>query len=188
DLGGTRGRAHGDSSSAAARRRGGSRHPTPPLRSDPARASGGDPARGFCQSVAERAEGADVATTAPEYPQIDLYCDDVPERHALLADLRRRPAVAPVRYHQHTAWLITRYQDVLDALSDDEIFPSAAAYLRHSGPVMGKTIQCMAGQEHRRNRALVSSAFRPKLMRSFVESFLTPVAHQLVHALSARAH
>ena len=68
-------------------------------------------------------------------------------------------------------------------MTDDDTFPSAAAYLRHSGPVMGKTIQCMAGAEHRRNRALVSAAFRPRLMKEFVEAFLTPVAHQLVDEL-----
>jgi cytochrome P450 len=51
---------------------------------------------------------------------------------------------------------------------------------------MGKTIQCMAGDEHRRNRSLVSSAFRPRLMQDFVEAFLTPVAHQLVDAFAGR--
>jgi cytochrome P450 len=66
------------------------------------------------------------------------------------------------------------------AFSDDEMFPSAAAYSRHSLPSMGKTIQCMGGDEHRRNRGLVSKAFRPRLMTEFVESFLTPVAHELI--------
>ena len=127
-----------------------------------------------------------MASPAPEYPQFDFAWGELPNLHAILADLRARFAVVPVRYHEHTAWLITRYQDVLDALSDDEIFPSAAAYLRHSAPVMGKTIQCMGGQEHRRNRALVSTAFRPRFMKQFVESFLTPVAHKLVDEMSAR--
>jgi cytochrome P450 len=126
-----------------------------------------------------------MTSQAIEYPQIDFAWDEVPDLHPILADLRERHAVAPIRYHEGTAWLITRHRDVLEAFSDDEIFPSAAAYLRHSGPVMGKTIQCMGGQEHRRNRGLVSAAFRPKLMREFVESFLTPVAHQLVDELSA---
>src|SRR5262245_18726078 len=127
-----------------------------------------------------------MASTVPEYPQIDFAWDEVPDLHAILADLRARHAVVPVRYHGSTAWLITRYPDVLDALSDDETFPSSAAYLRHSAPVMGKTIQCMGGQEHRRNRGLVSTAFRPRLMKQFVESFLTPVAHKLVDEMSAR--
>jgi cytochrome P450 len=118
----------------------------------------------------------------PEYPHIDFASDEVPELHRVLADLRERYRVAPVRYHGKTAYLITRHADVHAAFSDEETFPSAAAYLRHSGPVMGKTIQCMGGEEHRRNRALVSWAFRPRVMTAFVESFLTPVAHQLVDA------
>jgi cytochrome P450 len=126
-----------------------------------------------------------MAQPAALYPEIDFAWDEVPGLHRILADLRERHAVAPIRYHGGTAWLITRHADVLAALSDDETFPSAAAYLRHSGPVMGKTIQCMGGQEHRRNRGLVSAAFRPKLMREFVESFLTPVAHKLVDELGA---
>jgi len=126
-----------------------------------------------------------MAAPAVEYPKIDFAWDEVPELHRILADLRERFAVAPIRFHEGTAWLITRHQDLLDAMSDDETFPSAAAYLRHSGPVMGKTIQCMGGQEHRRNRGLVSAAFRPKLMREFVEAFLTPVAHKLVDELLA---
>ena len=120
-----------------------------------------------------------------EYPEIDFATDSVPNLHAVLADLRERHAVAPVRYHGGTAYMITRFDDLKRAFSDDETFPSAAAYLRHSGPVMGKTIQCMGGSEHRRNRGLVSAAFRPKLMTEFVEAFLTPVAHQLVDAIES---
>jgi cytochrome P450 len=121
-----------------------------------------------------------------EYPDLDFARDPIPDLHAVLADLRARHRVAPVRYHGERAFLITRFADVQAALADEERFPSAAAYLRHSGPVMGKTIQCMGGAEHRRNRGLVSVGFRPRVMRSFVESFLTPVAHKLVDAFAAR--
>ena len=76
--------------------------------------------------------------------------------------------------------------DVRAAMADDDSFPSSAAYLRHSGPVMGRTIQCMGGDEHRRNRGLVSAAFRPRLMQEFVEAFLTPVAHELVDEMIER--
>jgi cytochrome P450 len=120
----------------------------------------------------------------PEYPQIDFATDDVPELHTVLADLRERSAIAPVRYHGEVAYLITRFKDLQAAFSDDDSFPSWAAYRRHSGPVMGNTIQCMGGAEHRRNRSLVSTAFRPRLMKEFVETFLTPVAHELVDAFA----
>jgi cytochrome P450 len=122
----------------------------------------------------------------PEYPHVDFGRDEVPELHAILADLRERHAVAPVRYLGEPAWMITRFGDLRAAMADDETFPSADAYLRHSAPVMGKTIQCMRGDEHRRNRGLVSVGFRPRLMKEFVEAFLTPVAHQLVDAFAGR--
>lgn len=122
----------------------------------------------------------------PQHPEIDFATDAVPDLHAVLRELRSQGPVVPVRYHGGIAYLITRYEELKAAMTDDESFPSAAAYLRHSGPVMGKTIQCMAGDEHRRNRALVSAAFRPRLMKEFVEAFLTPVAHQLVDAILER--
>ncbi len=124
-----------------------------------------------------------MTTPEPNHPEIDFATDAVPHLHELLEGLRAKSAVAPVRYHGGVAYLITRYDELKAAMSDDDTFPSAAAYLRHSGPVMGKTIQCMAGDEHRRNRGLVSAAFRPRLMKEFVEAFLTPVAHQLVDAM-----
>lgn len=118
-----------------------------------------------------------------EVPEIDFAMDAVPDLHEILADLRTRHAVAPVRYHGATAYLITRFGDLRSAMADDDTFPSWAAYARHTEPVMGRTIQCMGGDEHRRNRGLVSAAFRPRLMSEFVEAFLTPVAHQLVDAI-----
>jgi len=120
----------------------------------------------------------------PEVPHIDFAMDEVPDLHDVLADLRERHPVAAVTYHGSTAYLITRFADLHRAFLDDETLPSAAAYVRHSLPSMGKTIQCMGGDEHRRNRALVSKAFRPRLMTEFVESFLTPVAHELIDSFA----
>ncbi len=122
----------------------------------------------------------------PSFPHLDFARDEIPELHAILAELRERTPVGLVRYHGETSYILTRFGDLEAAMADDETFPSAAAYLRHSAPSMGKTIQCMEGEEHRRNRALVSKAFRPRVMRDFVESFLTPVAHELVDAIAAR--
>jgi cytochrome P450 len=126
-----------------------------------------------------------MSDRAPEVPEIDFATDEVPNLHEVLEDLRKRHRVAPVHYHGGTAYLITRFKDVHAAFSDEDAFPSAAAYLRHSAPVMGKTIQCMGGAEHKRSRGLVAKAFRPKLMTEFVEAFLTPVAHQLIDEFSA---
>ncbi len=127
-----------------------------------------------------------MAEAQPHHPEIDFASDEVPNLHEILAELRRDHAVAPIQYHGGVAYLITRFGDLQAAMADDDSFPSWAAYQRHSGPVMGKTIQCMGGNEHRLNRALVSKAFRPRLMREFVEAFLTPVAHRLVDEFEGR--
>lgn len=122
---------------------------------------------------------------SPSHPEIDFALDAVPELHEVLRDIRAQAPVVPVRFHGSVGYAITRYAELKAAMMDEESFPSAAAYLRHSGPVMGKTLQCMGGEEHRRNRGLVSAAFRPRLMTEFVEAFLTPVAHQLVDEIIA---
>ena len=62
-----------------------------------------------------------------EYPEIDFATDAVPNLHEILRDLRERHAVAPVRYHGATAYLITRFGDLRSAMADDESFPSWAA-------------------------------------------------------------
>lgn len=136
--------------------------------------------------MAHAAPRPSPAHPAPEYPDVDFARDELPELHTILADLRERHAVAPVRYHGGVAYLITRFADLQTAFADDETLPSADAYSRHSLPAMGRTIQCMGGEEHRRNRGLVAKAFRPRLMTEFVESFLTPVAHELVDAFAGR--
>ena len=87
-----------------------------------------------------------MSNRTPEVPEIDFATDEVPNLHEVLEDLRGRHSVAPVMYHGDVAYLITRFKDVHAAFSDDEAFPSAAAYLRHSAPVMGKTLQCMGGE------------------------------------------
>ncbi len=142
--------------------------------------------RGGTEDEAMEPTHASPNAAEPEYAHLDFAMDDVPELHEILADLRERLPVAPIRYHGQVAYLITRFDDLKAAMADDESFPSSAAYLRHTGPVMGRTIQCMGGDEHRRNRGLVSTAFRPRLMNEFVEAFLTPVAHDLVDAFAAR--
>ena len=101
-----------------------------------------------------------MSTVPVEYPEINSPMDAVPNLHEVLADLRERHAVAPIRYRGDIAPVdhaLRRREP--GATSHDESFPSAAAYARHTEPVMGRTIQCMAGDEHRRNRGLVRRPF-----------------------------
>ena len=51
---------------------------------------------------------------------------------------------------------------------------------------MGRNIQSMYGREHRVNRALVSPAFRPRIMPGLVEPLLEPIAHELVDRIESK--
>ena len=64
-----------------------------------------------------------------------------------------------------TAWLILRHEDVGRAFRDPQQFPAAAANLRYSLPVQGRTLLCMEGEEHRIHRALVAEAFQPQAVQ-----------------------
>lgn len=121
-----------------------------------------------------------MASPVPLLPEIDFATAPLPDLHSVLRELRAKAGpVAPVRYHGAPTWLIAGHAELTAAFADEEHIPSAAMYRLHAGPVMGKTIQCMEGREHLENRALVSWAFRPKVMASSVETLLAPVAREL---------
>jgi cytochrome P450 len=122
----------------------------------------------------------------PLLPALDFAHAELPDLHTVLDELRRHGPVVPVRFHGETTWLVLAYEELAAAFADDETFPSKTIYERIAMPVMGKTIQCMAGDEHRRNRALVSHAFRPNVMRRAVEEQLVPLAHELLDRFAAR--
>lgn len=122
----------------------------------------------------------------PLAPTIDFALDEVPNLHEVLDDLRARGAVVPVRYFGQTVWLITRYETLREAFSDEEHFASEAAYTVHSEPSMGKTLQCMSGEQHRVNRALVSRPFFPKPVREAIEPLIEPIVDELLDRIEAR--
>lgn len=113
-------------------------------------------------------------------PHIDFASDPLPDLHEVIDGLRAHGPVVPVTYHGKPAWLINSHAELREAFSDEVHFMAAAAYRIHSEPAQGKTIQTMAGNEHRVNRALVSSPFFPRQVRALVESLLEPEAHRIV--------
>jgi cytochrome P450 len=128
-------------------------------------------------------------TVALEYafPDIDFGLDDVPNIHELMAELHASAVrVVPVRYIGGTAWLLFRHDDVYRAYRDSEHFPSSASYTRIAMPTMGRTLQCMEGDEHRIKRALVSGAFLPNAVRRHTERLLRPLAHRLIDSFTGR--
>lgn len=120
-------------------------------------------------------------------PHIDFGRDELPDLEARLAQLADSgQRVVPVRYLAGTAWLILRHEDVGRAFRDPKQFPAAAANLRYSLPVQGRTLLCMEGEEHRIHRALVAEAFQPKAVQAHVGRLLVPLAHELIDAFGAR--
>ncbi len=119
----------------------------------------------------------------PLLPEIDFAYDELANLHEVFDQLRPHGPVVPVQYHGGPAWLINSFEALKQAFSDEEHFQCATAYKIHSEPSMGKTIQTMAGNEHRVNRALVSKPFFPKQVRGLLESQLEPQALRLLDEL-----
>lgn len=125
--------------------------------------------------------------TAHAFPDVDFALDPLPDLPARMAALHAAGhRVVPVRYLGDTAWVILRHEEVVAAYCNEEELPAAAAYLRHSAPAQGHTLLCMTGEEHRINRLLVSSAFRPGMVRHHMESLLVPLANELIDGLAGR--
>ena len=123
----------------------------------------------------------------PVLPEIDFGRDALPDLETRLAALiAAGERVVPVRYLGGTAWLILRHEDVGRAFRDPRQFPAAAANLRYSLPVQGRTLLCMEGEEHRINRALVADAFQPRAVQALLGALLRPLAHELIDAFGAR--
>jgi cytochrome P450 len=123
----------------------------------------------------------------PLFPEIDFAHAELPDLHAVLDQLRTRAAVVPVVYHGGPAWLITRFAELREAFSDEEHFPSEAAYRIHSEPSMGRTMQTMSGEQHRVNRGLVSNAFFPRQVRAFVEPVIEVEARRWLDVIATQA-
>ena len=118
--------------------------------------------------------------------EIDFILDDLPDVAGALHQLRReRPAAWGRAFGQPTLLLLT-HELVHAAFRDEGTFPSAAFYGNVVTEVLGRNLQCMYGDEHRVNRALVSPAFRQRLMPGLVGPILEPVAHELIDRFSGR--
>ena len=111
---------------------------------------------------------------------IDLARAPVPDLHVRLARERRQGTVVPVCFHGRPAWLTTTHAETRAALADEERFPSASI----QEPLVGKTMQSMVGDEHRRNRALIASAFTPRSIGRQQTELLEPLAHELIDGLA----
>lgn len=117
---------------------------------------------------------------------VDVILDDLPDVAGTQHRLRERGPAVWAKAFGMPSLLLLSHELVHDAFRDEETFPSADFYGNTVTEVMGRTMQCMRGDEHRLNRALVSPAFRQRLMPLIVPPLLEPVAHELIDRFADR--
>ena len=110
----------------------------------------------------------------------DVLLEEVPDLAGTLAELRaQRPWAWGMAFGAPTL-LLLGHDLVQAAFMAEDTFPAAEFYGQTVTDVLGRNLQCLQGDEHRRNRALVSPAFRQRLMPGLVQPLLEPVAHELI--------
>jgi cytochrome P450 len=129
-----------------------------------------------------------VAVTQPVAfdSEIDFALDDVADLAGEICRLRDNKAALWAKAFGQPVVVLLAHDLVHAAFLDEETFPSAEFYGNVVTDVLGRNLQCMYGEEHKRNRALVSPAFRQRLMPGLVEPLLEPIAHELVDRFESR--
>ena len=124
----------------------------------------------------------------PAVADLDFATDPLEgdEYHLLLADLRTRHRVAPVRVFGQQAWLVLGFHELKDFCRRDAEFPGGAAYALNTEPVVGRTFMSMEGSDHDIYRQLATPAFRSRPVTRFVETDLEPLVHEVVDRFAAQ--
>lgn len=120
--------------------------------------------------------------------ETDVLLDDLPDVPAMVRELRGRGPALWGRAFGEPSLLLLSHELVSAAFKDEETFPAADFYGNVVTEVLGRNLQCMRGEEHRINRALVSPAFRQRLMPGLVPPLLEPVAHELIDRIEQQGH
>jgi len=110
----------------------------------------------------------------------------VPNPYPLYARLRRESPVIDLAKPEaeRRNWLVTRYDDVRDALRDEQIF-SSRVNARQAGLVMGRTVIEMDGSEHLKHRNLVTPALAPRALRGDFPKFVEQLANEIFDRFAA---
>jgi len=111
----------------------------------------------------------------------------VPDPYPVYRRLRHECPVIALSGPLGRTTLITRYGDVCTALKDGATF-SSRGNARGIGLVMGRTILEMEGQEHLRQRRLVTPAFSPRALREGLERVVEQTIHQLIDGFARDGH
>jgi cytochrome P450 len=134
---------------------------------------------------------ADSRTNQDESDEFGLFDDvvagDMRDPYPELATARREHPVQrlddSLMPHEESqpVFFVYRFEDVAQVLRDSQTFSSAHIIDLIMGPVMGEHIILgMDDPRHRRYRALVSTAFRQKVLSRWETELVEPVANHLI--------
>ena len=137
------------------------------------------------------ATAAESRTSQDESDEFGLFDDavagDLRDPYPELATARREHPVQRLddslmpHEEAQAVFFVYRFDDVAQVLRDSETFSSAHIIDLIMGPVMGEHIILgMDDPQHRRYRALVSTAFRQKVLARWETELVEPVANGLI--------
>jgi len=145
-------------------------------------------------SIEGAANGAETVTDLDELGLFDdAVAGDVRDPYPELAEARRQHPVqkldSSLMPHEEgqEVFFVYRHEDIAQVLRDAETFSSAHIIDLIMGPVMGEYIMLgMDDPQHRRYRALVSTAFRQKVLAQWENELVVGVATELIDAFAGR--
>ena len=146
------------------------------------------------EPTADTVESRDEVTDSDELGLFDdAVAGDVRDPYPELADARRANPIqkldSSLMPHEEgqDVFFIYRHEDITQVLRDGETFSSAHIIDLIMGPIMGEHIMLgMDDPEHRRYRAIVSTAFRQKVLSQWEQELLVDVANELIDAFAGR--
>jgi cytochrome P450 len=123
----------------------------------------------------------------------DAVAGDVRDPYPELAEARRATPVqrldSSLMPHEEgqEVFFLYRHDDIARVLRDGDTFSSAHIIELIMGPIMGEHIMLgMDDPQHRRYRALVSTAFRQKVLAHWEHALFGAIANELIDAFATR--
>ena len=148
-------------------------------------------------SVEPTADGVVSQDAVTDSDELGLFDDavagDVRDPYPELADARRAHPIqkldSSLMPHEEgqDVFFMYRHDDITQVLRDGETFSSAHIIDLIMGPIMGEHIMLgMDDPEHRRYRAIVSTAFRQKVLAQWEQELVVDVANELIDSFVGR--
>ncbi|HUE09154.1 MAG TPA: cytochrome P450 [Acidimicrobiales bacterium] len=146
------------------------------------------------EPTADAVGSQDTVTDSDELGLFDdAVAGDVRDPYPELAEARRANPIqkldSSLMPHEEgqDVFFIYRHEDITQVLRDGETFSSAHIIDLIMGPIMGEHIMLgMDDPEHRRYRAIVSTAFRQKVLAQWEQELVVDVANELIDAFTER--